>query len=155
MSEPIHSTDPAIHRRLAVDLFDHVWTLLETADRTPAQDDEMLHAAHASRHHWAHAEDPATPQRLAIGEWQCARVYSVLGRAEPAMHHARRCLESCEANPMEDWVLASAYEGLARASKVAGDVAGVERYTVLATEAMESIADEEDRQVIRNDLATL
>lgn len=30
------SVDAATHRQLAVDLFNHVWTLLETADRTPA-----------------------------------------------------------------------------------------------------------------------
>ena len=46
--------DPADvdHRALAVALFNHVWTLLEMEDRTREQDDQMLHAAHASRHHW-------------------------------------------------------------------------------------------------------
>ncbi len=44
--------DPATRRTLAVELFNHVWTLLEKPDRTSAQDDEMLHAAHASRYHW-------------------------------------------------------------------------------------------------------
>ena len=33
---------------------------------------------------------------LARGEWQVSRVYVLLGRAETAIWHARRCLEHCE-----------------------------------------------------------
>jgi hypothetical protein len=51
------STD---HRQLGVDLFNHVWTLMETPDRTIAQDDEMLHGAHASRYHWGLLGKPVT-----------------------------------------------------------------------------------------------
>ena len=54
-------------------------------------------------------------------EWQCSRVYAVLGRPEPALHHARRCLELCEQHGIGDWVLGFAYEALARAHAVAGD----------------------------------
>ena len=72
----------------------------------------MVHAAHASRYHWGQV---GGPQQLAIGEWQCARVYSVLGRAEPALHHARRCLEIATAGDVPDWLIASAHEGMARA----------------------------------------
>jgi DNA-binding transcriptional MerR regulator len=81
--EPILTTttpttvDAGTRRQLAVDLFNHVWSLLETPDRTPMQDDEMLHAAHASRFHWGEVGEPAN---LARGEWQCSRVYAVLGR---------------------------------------------------------------------------
>ena len=81
--------DAATHRQLAVDLFNSVWRLLERTDRTAAEDDEMLHAAHASRHHWGEVGERVN---LARGEWQCSRVYAVLGRAEPAMWHAQRCL---------------------------------------------------------------
>ena len=44
---------PEEERQLAVDLFNHAWTLIELPERTPEQDDELIHAAHASRHHWA------------------------------------------------------------------------------------------------------
>jgi hypothetical protein len=43
---------PETHRRLAADLFNRVWELLEMPVRTREQDDEMVHAAHASRYHW-------------------------------------------------------------------------------------------------------
>ena len=46
-------------------------------------------AARASRFHWGEVGEPVNRVR---GEWQCSRVYAVLGRAEPALWHARRCL---------------------------------------------------------------
>lgn len=139
-------------RRLAVDLYNHVWTLLEHEGRTVAQDDEMLHAAHASRFHWGQVGERVN---LARGEWQCSRVYATLGRAEPALHHAQRCLDICREASIGDWDLAAAYEAMARASRTAGDAAGVARYVALAREACGAIADPEDREPIEADLATL
>ena len=55
----------------------------------------MIHAAHASRYHWGEVGDDVN---LARGEWQCSRVYAVLGRGEPALWHARRCVEIAEAD---------------------------------------------------------
>ena len=74
-------------RQLAVDLFNHVWTLLGTPGRSPETDDEMIHASQASRCHWGKVGSPAN---LGRGEWQIARVYATLGRSEPALYHARQ-----------------------------------------------------------------
>jgi hypothetical protein len=146
--------DVARRRRLAVDLFNHVWTLLRRDARTVEQDDEMIHAAHASRHHWAEA---GTAVNLARGEWQCSRVYATLGRAEPALHHARRCLEICEANAgdLEAFDLPFAYEALARAHAVAGDRDEAERWAARGREAAAAIRDAEDRELVLADLATI
>jgi hypothetical protein len=145
---------PEEERQLAVDLFNHSWTLLELPERTPEQDDELIHSAHASRHHWAAV---GTPANLARGEWQLSRIYSSLGRAEPALHHAKRCLAYCEANPdaLEDWDLPFAHEALARAYRVAGNEAEARRHAVLAGELGERIADAEERELLEADLATL
>lgn len=147
--------DPDTHRRLGAELFNHVWRLLEVEERTPQQDDEMLHAAHASRWHWSRAGVADLDQRLAVGEWQCSRVYAVLGRGEPALHHARRCVEMVEAGGLEDWVTASAYEAMARASSAAGDREAFDQWRDRARAAADAIGDEEDREVIEGDLATL
>ena len=61
VSDDTPTTDTAVHRGLAAALFNHVWTLLETSDRTRDQDDEMLHAAHASRYHWSQTGAEAEP----------------------------------------------------------------------------------------------
>ncbi len=150
-------TDPSSadvdHRQLGVDLFNHVWRLLELPIRTPEQDDELVHAAHASRFHWALAGEA---KHLARGEWQISRVYSVLGRAEPALHHARRCRELLEAaDEKEDWDLPFAYEALARASLVAGDAESAAAHAAKARELGAEIADPEERELLENDLAGL
>ena len=136
-------------RQLGVDLFNEVWRLMESR----ADDDRMLHAAHASRYHWGEAEE-STPENLARGEWQVSRVYTVLGRAEPAIWHACRCLEHCEQNVIGDWDLAYAYEALARAHALAGD-GEADRWKERARAAGDAIADPEDREHFDEDYATL
>ena len=145
--------DQATRRALAIGLFNHTWTLLETYPRTAAQDDEMIHAAHASRYHWGEVSDDV---HLARGEWQCARVYSVLGRAEPALWHARRCVELAEADAnREDWDLPAAYEAMARAYVTAGDVAAAGEWKAKAVASLDGIANAEDRTLIEQDVLSL
>jgi hypothetical protein len=143
---------PDEQREYAKSLYGRVWTLLETANRTHDQDDAMIHTAHASRFHWG---EVGGPEHRARGEWQCSRVYSVLGRGEPAVHHARRCLEICEEHGIGDWDIAFAYEALARGHAVAGDADEAERYKDLARTAGDAIADAEDREIFEADFATL
>jgi hypothetical protein len=145
--------DRDVEHKLAAGLFNEVWRLMEMPQRTDEQTDAMLHAAHASRHHWAAV---GIPVKLARGEWLCARVYSVLGRAEPAVWHARRCLELLEAAPdREDWDLAAAYEALARAYAVAGDRTETRRWAELGRASAAGIADPQDRALVEDDLRSL
>jgi DNA-binding transcriptional MerR regulator len=158
--EPIVSTatpttalDPATHRQLGVDLYNSTWTLLEKADRTPAETDELIHRAHASRWHWGQVGELGGPVNLARGEWLCSRVYALLGRGEPGVWHARRCVEINEAAGNGDWDIASAYEAMARALLVSGDRAGAAEWKAKATAALAGIAEADDREVIEKDLA--
>ena len=114
----------------------------------------MIHSAHASRYHWGEVPDHEAVN-LARGEWQCSRVYAVLGRAEPALWHARRCLEINEANGSADWDIASAFEAMARACLAAGDLDGVATWKAKAVAALDGIADPDDREIIEGDIATL
>ena len=140
-------------RRLAVNLFNLTWTLLTNGERSSEEDDRMLHAAHASRFHWGEVGDPV---HFARGEWQCSRVYAVLGRPEPALHHAQRCLDWCEASEaLEDFDLPYAYEALARAHLVAGNAGEGDRYRALACDHGERIADHDDREHFLRDIESL
>jgi DNA-binding transcriptional MerR regulator len=139
-------------RKLAAQLFNDTWALLEKEDRTPAEDDRMLHMAHASRFHWDNAGDD---QHRATGEWQVSRVYATLSRAEPALFHARRALDYASRPGVDDWLAASAHEGLARAQAVAGDLESARDSRDLALELLEKIADPEDREVVAGDIDTL
>jgi hypothetical protein len=140
------------NRQLGVDLFNEVWRLMETRE----DDERMLHAAHASAYHWAEAPE-CEPKNRARSEWQVSRVYSVLGRADPAVYHADRCLAICEANSenMEDWDLPFAYEALARAHRVAGRDDEADRWLEKAREAGNGIADPEDREHLHEAIASV
>jgi DNA-binding transcriptional MerR regulator len=152
----IETLDVETHRQLGKELYNHTWTLIEAADRTPEQDDEMVFATHASAYHWS--KGGGTLANAARGHWQIARVYATLGRGEPAVWHARRCLELAEAaaraGVADDWDVPAALEGLARAQAVAGDRAAAKAAHARAREAVQAIADAEDRQLIEQDLAT-
>jgi tetratricopeptide (TPR) repeat protein len=141
-------------RLLAAQLFNETWRWLEKEGRSREDDDRMIHAAHASRYHWGQVP-AATPAHLARGEWQISRVYAVLGRAEPALHHARRVLDLCQENGIGDFDLAFAYEALARAHAVAGDAGQAREHTDQALAAAEDIADNDDRDLVLADLETI
>ncbi len=150
-------TDPRLttdeNLRIGIALFNATWTLMDKENRTRDEDDAMLHMAHASRYHWG--ASGADAAHLARGEWQCSRVYAVLNRSEPCLHHARRVLDLCEENGIGDFDLAFAYEGLARGHAVAGDSAQARAYTELALEAAKGIAEDDDRELLLSDLETI
>lgn len=141
-------------RLLAAQLFNETWRLMELEGRSRDDDDRMIHTAHASRYHWGQVPG-VTPAHLARGEWQVSRVYAVLGRPEPALHHARRVLDLCQENGIGDWDLAFAYEALARAHAVAGDAAQARRYTDQALTAAKDIAEDGEREIVLADLETI
>jgi hypothetical protein len=141
-------------RKLAAQLFNETWRLLQRDDRSQPDDDRMVHAAHASRYHWGQLP-AATPAHLARGEWQVSRVYAVLHRPEPAIHHAQRVVDICLANDIGDWDLAFGYEALARAFAVAADGEAARKWTDMALAAAGSITEDEDRDLLLADLETI
>jgi hypothetical protein len=141
-----------VHKKLAVDLFNLTWNLLDKKDRTKEEDDKMIHAAHASRFHWG---EVGTPLEFERGEWQISRVYSVVKRSEPAVYHAQRCLEICKQQGIGDFDIAFAYEALARAYAVAGQKARCEENMELARKAGEQIKKEDDKKYFFSELGTI
>jgi hypothetical protein len=91
----------------------------------------------------------------ARSEWQCSRVYAVLGRAEPALWHAHRSLAFCERDGIGDFDLGFAYEALARAHAVAGDAAESRRWLEQAHNAAAEVTQDDDRELLLSDLETV
>jgi len=145
--------DFKIHEKLAKKCFNKTWELLEKADRTPGENNEMIHTVHASRYHWGVlvANQQGKALNLQRGEWQIARVYTVLEREEPALYHANLCLKITQDNNIEDFDLAFAHEALARASALAGNKKDYEKHQKLANEAGEKIKDKGDRDYFFED----
>jgi len=146
--------DLKMHEKLAKACFNKTWELLDKTDRTPEEDNEMIHTVHASRYHWGVlvANRQGTPLNLQRGEWQIARVYIVLERKDSALYHARICLKITQDNNIGDFDLAFAHEALARASALAGNKEDYEKNLKLAEEAGEKIKDKGDRDYFFEDL---
>lgn len=148
--DPTTGDDDELHRHWGKTLFNATWRLMEQEDRTAADDALMIHQAHASAYHWMMA---GTPANVARGHWQCSRVYCVVGRAEPALYHARLVLETCREHGIGDWDLAFAYEALARAYALAGDSEEARRLVEQAR--LVEIAEDDDRELLLADLETI
>jgi hypothetical protein len=150
--QPGMMTEEQFHKKMAVDLFNRTWDLLDKTERTPEENDELVHAGHASRYHWGKV---GSPLNLARGEQQLSHIYAVLKRAEPAIYHGQRALDICQANGIADFDIAFAYEALARAHAVAGNQPERNRYVELGRAAAGGIAKEEDRKYFLSQLETV
>ena len=151
MNEEKTYTESEAHRHFAAKLHGQVWALLEKTGRTRAEEEIMLHSAHASCCHWLQVGTGVHHQR---GEWMIARVYSDLGLAEAALRHANRCRELTRehAGLMEDFDRAYALEAVARANAVAGNRAVALELLELAEAAGQAIADDQSKQFFIGDM---
>jgi len=89
-SEPF-DPQPA-HRVFSVDAFNSAWDLIEKADRSEADIEEMIALAQASAWHWSKRQD-VRPKNLSISAWQLARVYTEAGRYDEAETLLQRAIE--------------------------------------------------------------
>lgn len=85
--------DRAVHERFSTECFNACWDLMDKAERTAHDDEEMLLLAYASLWHWTRRPDFGPAQR-AIGHWQVSRASCLLGRVEAALAHALLALEA-------------------------------------------------------------
>lgn len=136
------------HRELAVAANNRTWELLGNDARTEAETREMVHAAHASLWHWLQCGDAVNEQR---GEWLVSHVYAVIGRGEPAVVHALRCLDITESAGLQGFDRAYAYEAMARALALEHDETASE-WRARAEAEGAAIADPEDRAIFEADL---
>lgn len=143
MTEFASSVGNEVHQKLAAELFNFTWDLIEKAERTEIEDETMIHAAHASRFHWGVV---GAPSNHATGEWQISRVYSLVGRHEPALYHARKSLSLCLDHDIGDFDLGFAYEAVARAYAVHGDITQRDANIASAMQCAQRVVKESDRQ---------
>lgn len=139
------------HRRMAADLFNPTWELLE-AERTAEQDEEMLAAALAS---WLHWRRVGAPMNHAVADWQAARVCTVLGDIARAEAHARSSLATAETAGLGPFYVGYACEALARAAARAGDAAACDVWLERAWREAAAVADEDERRLLAADLDTI
>ena len=138
------------HKHFAQSINGRVWELLQKTSRSQDENDEMLHAAHACTWHWKFVGNAVNQQR---GEWLISHVHIVLGNAKEGLRHAERCFEITQASKdlMQDFDIAYAFEGIARAQAMLGDEKIAKEFFDLAQTAGAAIADEEDRSIFMGD----
>jgi uncharacterized protein YndB with AHSA1/START domain len=145
---PQPDLDDDHHRSEGVETNNLTWKLFEQTDRTPDDDARMVHLAHASAYHWGLV---GTAVNFTRAEWMCSHAYALLGRAEPALYHAERCLAIVEANDIGDFDRGYANEAMARALALAGAHEKARPYLEAARAT--PIADDQDREIFEGDLA--
>ena len=150
--EKLSDEEKEIHKKIAINLFNKTWDLLDKKQRTIFENDEMIHSAHASRYHWGVIGEPINFER---GEWQISRVYATLGKSESAIYHAQRCLDICKENNIGDFDIAFAFEALARAHAIAGNKEEYKNYLELAKKAGEKIIKKEDKEYFFSELKNI
>ena len=144
MTDEKHYTESEAHYLFATDFRNRAWNLLDQPTRTRDEDERMRDYAHASLAHW---RITGTAVQYERSEWMLARVYAVLGQAEPALLHAQRCLELLEDHKSEMGELDFAFapEAMARAHAIAGNKSYALKYIALAQQAGDAIRSEDDR----------
>ena len=146
--------DPETQRGIAATLFNRTWDLLDLGDgRTDAQTHEMVDVAHASNWHWSQI---GGLEQAVVGEWLISRANAAAGYGEAAVRHAQRAFTLLHSGDgLPDWLEASVQEGLARAHLADGDRDAAEFAFHAATDALDRIAEDDDRALIAGQLAEL
>jgi len=152
MNENLSNEQLSSHQKIAKDLFNKTWELMEKEDRTEEEEQKMLHMAHASCYHWGEC---GTALEKARGEWQISRVYSLLELPVQALFHAEKSLEYCQKNGLADFDLAFAYEAITRAYSLIGDMENQKKFYKLAEQRGNEIGKAEDKDYFFSELNPL
>ena len=142
METPDKTTIDQWHRRFAVECNNTGWDLTALPERTTAQNDEMLDAAHAAAFHWNRVGKPINAARAWI---LLAHAHALSGDGAQAMNYARRTLDFCRENAdqCQPWDIAFAHLEMALAAATcANDIEHAFHYRV----ARELGADLSDRE---------
>lgn len=140
------------HRSEAARLFNACWTLLELPERTEDDDATLLTNAFASRHHW---HQVGTLEQWIVADWMVSRAAAAVGDGGLAVRFAHRAYDAAQRPDVEDWMVASAAEGLARAYAAIGDSSSRDEWFHRADEMTRQIGDDESRAIISGQLATV
>lgn len=141
-----------LHRELSVKCFNRTWDIIDRADRTAADNQEMLQLAYTSLWHWNQRDD-CTDQQRSIGYWQVSRVHALAGHADAARAAAECCLQvSPEDQP---FLQGFAHEALCRAESVAGNSEAAQQHLQLARSYADRITNADEQKMLRDDLDAL
>jgi hypothetical protein len=144
----------AVHKYFSAQCFNRAWDFIDKPQRKPEEDDRMLQLSLASLWHWTQRED-CTPTNLSIGYWQVSRVCSLLHQPDMSRRYGNFCLQVSQQEGVAPFYLGYAYEALARAESVEGNMAEVEKYLAKAHQAAAAMTDKKAQKMLLADLSTI
>lgn len=137
-------------REDAVSAYNACWALL-SAERTDAEDAELIAAAFESRRNWQIA---GGPQEHAVADWMVSRAAAATGNPRLALTFAWASLEH-DGTAFPEWLKASLLEGLARAMIAGGAVEQAQTVVTRAHEVLAGESNAEDAAIITAQLEEL
>ena len=152
MTEKPEFDRAAAHKYYSANCFNKAWELIDKADRTPEEDQQMIRLSQASMWHWTQRED-CTDKNMSIGYWQASRIYALVGQADNARNYGQISLDYSK--DQVPFYGGSAHEALARAEWVAGNREKAEEHLRQAHLLADEIEDPEDKKMLEADLETI
>jgi len=131
-------------KKTAIESFNQVWALIDKPDKTDEDKLNMIRLAHRSLHCWI--QFGGTILHIVRGEWMISHVYSVLGMGEAALYHAQTCYEATLDHEIGDFDLVFAYEAMAFAYNVLGEIELKNQYLDEGYSALDQIVKDSDRE---------
>ncbi|MCP4536626.1 MAG: hypothetical protein GY832_05725 [Chloroflexi bacterium] len=144
----------AAHKHFSTNCFNKAWDLIDKADRTAEEDEQMIRLSLASHWHWTQRDDYAKTGESAA-HWQTSRIYAMLGQANNAQRYGQLSLVASQGDDVPPFYLGYAYEALARAESVAGNRDQQEKYLGKARAAAEKVEDADSKKMLLDDLDTI
>ncbi|MCK4720332.1 hypothetical protein KAU08_06720 [bacterium] len=145
------------HKKFAVGLFNKAWEYIDKKDKTDRDFEEMINSAHASAWHWSQIEEHVTDHTrwelsFTISHNQLANVYFLANRPEAALYHGGKSVEYCDKYGIGDFARGFAYECLAKAHHLNGDIDKRNENLKLAEKAADDIKGEDDKKYFLSEL---
>jgi uncharacterized iron-regulated membrane protein len=140
------------HRWFAVECNNRAWRLAEQVSRTPAEDEEMLNAAHAAALHWGKAGNELHRARAAI---LLGQAHALLGDGKRALQYAREAFAYVSSHESPPWQHAFAHAVMANAA-AANDERSLQKTHYQRAKALGSaLHDDEERALFEATFRTV
>ena len=153
MAEKPTPEDVALwQRRLASQANNRAWTLAETLDRSPDEDEEMLQAAFTAMYFWRIVGNPGNRAHAAQ---LLAHVYALLRLPGPAAHYLSKSLPYFLQNECAPSELAFAHAVAANVASAEGNAEAQARHYSQALAIMAQVTNTEERAIFNATLRVI
>ena len=104
--------------------------------------------------HWSKNPEQ-NPINLSVGYWMLSRVYATAMDDYNALIYARKSLDISIDDQLEPFYVAYAYEAMARACSISGELDMMEDYLQKGFNAAALVMDQESQALLKDDLQNI